>query len=451
MIKTFRNIGSKINRTVTYLEKDIWRIPLDSISGRQAYFIRQLRILSLALRGFFDDEIIMRASALTYFTMLSIVPFAALGFGIAKGFGLEAYLDMQLELAFAGREEVYEWIMSFAQSILQTASGGMIAGVGLIILFYTIMRLLSYMEESFNEIWRIKKSRSWSRKFSDYFSIMFITPLFFILSSGFTVFLSTHVVGITENITLLGFLSGPLVFIINLIPYVLIWIMLTLLYMIMPNTNVKFSSALMAGIVAGTLFQLVQWGYIYMQIGVSRYNAIYGSFAALPLLLMWVQVSWLMILFGAEISYASQNVDNYEFDVETKNLSPYNKKILSLYIMHLLVNNFKKGEPPVNPHTIAYQLVIPNKLVNSILDELVRARLVTETRTTKRDVAFQPAMDINLMTIRMVMDRLDQIGDDVLLAKPTAQLFQITRSVEAFGKCIEQSEQNLLLKDINSN
>ncbi len=449
MSKKKSTLSAKINRLIHFLEHDVWKLSLEELPGRKSYLIRQLRVILLAVRGFNEDNVGMRASALTYFTLLSIVPVVGLLFGIAKGFGMETYLEQQLNQTFAGREEVLEWVMTFAQSMLETARGGVVAGIGLVILLYTILNLLYNMEASFNQIWQINKARPWSRKFSDFFSIMFLAPLFFILSSAVTIFLSTIVTDISGSLEFLSFLSSGLLFLVNMIPYILVWVMLTLLYMIMPFTNVKFTSALVAGIIAGTLFQLVQWGYIFFQIGASRYNAIYGSFAALPLLLIWVQVSWLVILFGAEISYALQNVDHYEFDIESRNISPYNKKLLSLYVMHLLVRNFIVGEKPWNAGQIAFMLIIPNKLTHSILNDLVNAGLVTETRVSQdKELSYQPALDVNQISIRMVLDRMDHLGDDVMVAKPTPRLNALEDSLKAFNNTIGQSDKNILLKDL---
>jgi len=451
MEKKGNSYSEKIKKGIHFLEKDIWQIPLRELPKGKSFIIRQLRILLLSFRGFNEDKVTLRASALTYYTLFSIVPVVGLAFGIAKGFGLEAYLVKQLETALSGREEVLEWILSFSQSMLETARGGMVAGVGLIILLYTIFQVMNNIETSFNDIWQVKKARDWTRMLSDYFAMMFIAPLFFILSSAATVFLNTQVHLIADKLKYLGFLSPVLIWMVNLIPYLLIWIMLTIIYMVMPNTRVKFSSALLAGLIAGTLFQFVQWAYIFFQIGVSRYNAIYGSFAALPLLLMWLQISWLVVLFGAELAYANQNVENYEFDAESQHISPLNKKIISLYIMHFLTQMFQEGETPPGSEKIAHMLEIPNKLVRSILNDLVEVKLVSETKTGHtKEVGYQPALDINKISIQMVLDRLDRLGLDFMVVKNTLAFDAIINSLENFKKNLETSKQNLLLKDLPS-
>ncbi len=444
-----KQLKKDLNKIKIFLEKDIWRIPLKELSPKKSFLIKQLRILLIAFRGFNEDKVRLQASALTYYTLLSIIPVIAMGFGIAQGFGLEAYLERQLEEAFAGREEVFVWITEFSHSLLDKAQGGIIAGAGMIILLFTVMKVMNNIEKSFNSIWQISKPRPWSRKFSDYFSMMFIAPIFLILAGSATVFLTTQIEIITKNFALLGFISPVLLFLVQLIPYTLIWIMLTIVYMVMPNTNVKFSSALIAGIVAGTLFQLTQWGYIHFQIGVSKYNAIYGSFAAFPLLLIWMQISWLIILFGAEISFANQNVQHYEFESESLNISPHCEKIMSLYVLNLLVKNFHNEKPPLTSWEISSNLNIPNKLIRKILHNLTKTGLIVEAKGHyAKEIRYQPGIDINKISISYAIEKLEKHGYNQLMAKPSKILMTLTDTLESFNNSMKKSNKNILLKDL---
>jgi membrane protein len=440
---------SRIKDTVRFLKSDIWKIPLDEVTPVRAFFLRQLQIMIVAVRGMYDDKLYLQASALTFYTLLSLVPVIAMAFGIATGFGLEKYLEAELERAFAGREEILEAVLGFARSLLEATRGGLMAGIGLIILFYTVMRVLSYIEDSFNDIWRVKQPRSVARKFTDYFSMMLIGPIFIILSNLFTVFFTTQIDKITENITLLGYISPLIMFFVQLIPFLLIWFVFTILYMVMPNTRVNFSSALVAGIIAGTLFQFVQWGYIHFQVGVSRYNAIYGSFAALPLLLMWMQVSWLVVLFGAEISFANQNVEQYEYDSEIRNMSIYNRRLVTFYIVHLIIRNFENGVPPFTARQISHELKIPFRLVREILYELIDIQVVSAVRSeADRETTYQPAIDINKISVKYLADKLDHRGMDVLVTRQGKEIVKFKGIMEAFNKAIEKCPENKLLKDI---
>ncbi|MFO7922702.1 MAG: YihY/virulence factor BrkB family protein [Bacteroidales bacterium] len=438
-----------IKKILKFIKSDIWKTPRHELSPVRAFLLRYLQILLLAVRGFKEDKIQLRASALTFYSLLSLVPIVAMAFGIAKGFGLEQYFESELAKAFTGREEVLEWVLSFSQSLLEATRGGLMAGIGLIILFWTIMKVLGHIEHSFNEIWQINQPRSISRKFADYFSMMLIAPFFMGLSNAFTVFLTAQVNEITANISLMGFLSPVLMFLVQLIPYFLLWILFTILYMVMPNTKVNFVSALMAGIVAGTLFQLVQWGYVYFQVGVSRYNAIYGSFAALPLLLMWMQISWLVVLFGAEISFANQNVEQYEYETESLNMSIYNRRMITIYITHLLVKNFENGIQPYTARQISNELKIPIRLVREILYELTDINILSATKTKfAKETAYQPAMDIHKITVKSLTDKLEHRGMDVLIARKGKEIDRIKLIMDSFNQIMAKSPDNKLIKDI---
>ncbi len=447
MIRKIR-LTEKIKKGVYFVQREVWQIPLKDLPPRKSFLIKQLRIFILAMRGFKEDELFIRASSLTYYTLLATVPVVAMAFGIAKGFGLEAFVESQLREIFSGREEVFNWIMEFAYSMLETTQGGLIAGVGLIILIYTIVIVLIYVEETFNGIWQIKKPRPFSRRVSDYFAMMFVAPLFVILSSAVTVFLSTRVAEISDNLQFLTFLSPALMFLVNLIPYVLIWTVFLLIYMVMPNTNVKFSSALIAAVIAGTLFILVQWAYIYFQVGVSRYNAIYGSFAALPLLLFWIRISWLIVLFGAEISFANQNVDYYEFEHESRNISQFNKKILALYMYNLIARRFANGDIALTPPEIALKLEMPIVLVREVLDDMSEIGLVAETKSKHhKENAYQPGSDINKVTVKTIVDKLENQGTGSLIIKETEELDEFKRTLRSFSNAISNSPENKLVKD----
>jgi len=442
-------IKEKLAQAIKFVERDVWKIPLKDLPPRKSFVIKQLRIFILAFRGFKEDLLHLRASSLTYYSLLAIVPVVAMGFGIAKGFGLEAYLERQLREVFTGREEVFEWVMEFAYSMLETTQGGLIAGIGLIILLYTIIIVMINVEESFNGIWQIKQSRPFSRRVSDYFAMMLVAPLFFIMSSAATVFLNTQVTNIAQELKMFEFLSPALLFLINLTPYILIWMVFTLLYMVMPNTNVKVSSALIGAIIAGTIFIFIQWAYIYFQLGVSRYNAIYGSFAALPLLLLWLRISWLIVLFGAEISYANQNVEHYEFEHEAKNLSPFNKKIMALYMYHTMVRRFAEEKPPFTPTQFSDELEMPIKLVREILDELESVNLVSQTTSAHhKENAYQPATDITKVKIRTLIEKMEHKGMNVLIAKESEELNKLKNTLKAFEQSLNKSSENRLIKDL---
>lgn len=438
-----------LSRIINFIKTDIWRIRLKDHPRKKRVFIKQLRVVLLAFRGFYEDKCSLRASALTFYSLLSIVPVVALAFGIAKGFGTDKSLEKQLLEKFPGQEEVLIQVTGFARSLLEETKGGMIAGIGVAILFLTVIKLLSNIEHSFNDIWGIKEPRSATRKITDYISIMLICPILIVMSGGITVFIVTQITLITEQFALLGFFSPIIFFSLKLIPYCILCGVFTFIYIFMPNTKVSLKSGFIAGVIAGTAYQAVQWGYIHFQIGVAHYNAIYGSFAALPLFLIWLQISWLIVLFGAEISFAIQNIDTYEFEPDCSRVSSSFKKLLSLQTAHLLIKNFSNGHKPLTATQISYTLEVPIRLVHQILYELVECGVAAETRTKEyKEFAYQPARTINVLTIKYVIDALEQRGADNIPVAQTKELKTLSETLQTFNDTIEKSSANKLLKDL---
>jgi membrane protein len=408
-----------------------------------------LRIVVLAVRGFDEDRCQLRASALTFYSLLSIVPVIAILFGIAKGFGFQKVLEKDLLEKFSAQQAVLIQVMDFAKSLLETTQGGLIAGIGLVILFWTVIKVLGSIERSFNNVWGVKTPRPWSRKFTDYISVLLIAPILFLLSSSIMVFITSQVTFITEKFALLGVFSSLIFFLLELLPYCIVWILFTFIYIFMPNTKVRFASGLVAGIVAGSIYQLVQWGYITFQVGVAKYNAIYGSFAALPLFLVWLQVSWLVVLFGAEISFSHQNVDTYEFEPDCLRVSMSFKKLLSLLIAHMLVKNFSEGKPPLTATMITHALEVPIRLVRQVLFELTESGIVSAVVTEDgENPAYQPGRDSDSLTIQYVIDALEKRGVDSIPTAQTDELKVLSESLQTFNDSIMSSPANKLLKSI---
>jgi len=445
------DIKAWITRAIEFITTDIWRVRLEDLPFGKSFLIKQLRIIILTVRGFDKDKCFIRASSLTFYTLLSIVPVAAMLFGVAKGFGFEKILRKELFERFPGeaQQEVLAKVIEFAESMLGATKGGLIAGIGLIVLFWSVIKVLSYIEASLNDIWEIKENRTWGRKFSDYLAVMIISPLLIIVSSSATVFITSQITQLTNQIKLLGMISPYIFLSFKLIPYVLIWILFSVIYILMPNTKVNLKAGIVAGIIAGTIFQIVQWGYISFQVGTARYNAIYGSFAALPLFLMWVQISWWVVLFGAELTFASQNVTTYEYEPDSNKISLAFKKVLILHITHLLIKNFEKGDRPLTETEISNLLKIPIRLVQNILFDLVQSRVITETRTEEdQKFGYQPARDIHTLTIQFVVDAIEQNGTNSIPVARNGEFGALSAAIEKFREDMEASSANKLLKDI---
>jgi len=427
----------------------IWRTPMSEISKGKVFLFRQLRIIVLAAKGFANDKVQLRASALTFYSLLSVVPLAAIAFAIAKGFGLDQNLEQLIYSKFQAHQEVLKWLLQNARNAIEETRGGYIAGVGMIILFWSAMSLLNRIESSFNYIWQIRSSRPWYRKFTDYLTIMLIAPVILILSGSITVFINTTLTEYISTAPILEKLKPLIGLLIKFTPYLLSWITLTVLFIIMPNAKVKFVPALISGIIAGSILQVIQWLYIDLQFGITKLSAIYGSFAAIPLFILWLQSSWLVVLLGAELSFANQNVSRYEFESEALTVSNYQKRLLVIMILNLVIHNFAEGEKPIGSETISSMLKIPVRLVREILQDMNAANLVTVVHEKEqKQRLYQPALDINKMSISFVFDRLDKKGNEHILVNKTKDYDKVAAILDKFDSMIAGSDSNILIKDL---
>jgi membrane protein len=431
------------------IKNAIWHTPLFELSKRKSFLFKQIRIIVLAARGFLDHNVQLRASALTFYSLISVIPILAIAFAIAKGFGLDQNLELQLNKSLQSYPQVLDWLKNNARNAIDATNGIYIAGVGIIVLFWSVMSLLNDIENSFNHIWQISSSRPWYRKFTDWLTIIIISTVFIILSGSVTVFIITKLEVFMSTAPILDFFKPIVVFLVRFTPYFLSWFALTVLFIIMPNTKVRFRSALVAGIVAGTFLQLLQWFYIDLQFGISNLSAIYASFAAIPLFIIWLQSSWIVVLIGAEISFANQNVSRYEYESEALNISNYQKRVLTLMIMNMIIKNFVKGEPPVGAEEISVRLKIPVRLVRDIIEDLNAVGLISMLQTNdNKERLYQPALDINSLTISFVLSRLDKKGVVQKTMHKNKEFEKITGLLSKFDKMMRQSDSNILIKDI---
>jgi membrane protein len=441
-----------VSRLLTFFKTGIWEIQLKTLSPIEAFSIKYLRIILLASRGFMRDNCQKTASVLTYYSLLNVVPVVAVAFAMAKGFGLEKLIEKQiLEMAEKAnwQADITTQIISFSHNLLNQAKGGLIAGVGIVLLLWTVVSIMGKIEESLNEIWEIKKARTLIRKFSDYMAMMVLGPVLLIISSSATILVASQVKVIVDKIAVLGVFSKVIFLLLNLLPYASIWVLFTMLYLIMPNTKIPMRSAILGGVAAGTIAQIVQWIYIKFQIGVASYGAIYGSFAALPLFLGMLQMSWMIVLFGAEIANANEHYETYGFHPDYSRMSVSSKRILMLRIFHLLTKKFSLGEKPLSAHQIAHALEIPARLVRQFLLELSDVGLVVETaKGIKDEVAFQPGRTIENITVKFALDEYEKYGTTKIPDYQSDESEKISRYLKDISETIEKSPANVRVKEI---
>ena len=259
-----------------------------------------------------------QASALTYSTLLAIVPMLAVVFAIARGFGYNKYIEMWFRELLASQPQVADAIVSFVNSYLIHTKSGIFLGVGLIFMLYTVLMLVNNVEETFNQIWQVNNSRPILRSFANYLAMFFLFPIIIVISTGLSIFMET-VADKMDDIVILEPIVHKL---FSFFPFMLMSLLFIFLYVYMPNTKVRFSCAVIPGILAGIAMHLLQIAYIHSQIWVTGYNAIYGSFAALPLFMLWVQISWAICLFGAQLTYTNQNLNRIGFNLEDIEVHP---------------------------------------------------------------------------------------------------------------------------------
>lgn len=445
--------GSTVSRLSTekivhFFTKGVWQLNKEDLSKPRCLFLRPLRVVLFTIRGYVRDDCALQSSALTFYTLLSIVPVVAMAFGMAKGFGLEQGLENQLYLRFAGQEEVLSKIIDFSRSLLENTKGGLIAGIGVVLLFWSAIKVLGRIEKTLNHIWKVS-ARSFIRKFTDYLSILIISPLLVIVSSSVNVFITTQVMAITDKLALLQAASPVIFTLLKLLPYGLIWLLFIMVYFIMPNTQVRFSSAIIAGLFSGTLYQLTQGIYISAQVLVSKYNAIYGSFAALPLFLMWLQLSWMIVLLGAEFAYAHEHVGDVTMATDYKKTSPDFRRRYALHILRLIINRFQTGAPPLTVELISKELKAPFLLVEQLIDQLCRSNLISAVENKKYNGGgYLPARDIHTITIASVLEALDKRGEKDLAAEDNTEFSTISQAVEDIRNEMNKSTANRLVKDI---
>ncbi len=440
----------KARSVIDFLKTGVWLLPETGLSRPKALLLRALKVFLLALRGFERDQCAVRASALTFYSLLSVVPVVAVVFGIAKGFGFDKRLQAELLVEFSEHSDVLMKVFQFSDSILEKTSGGIVAGIGVALLFWSVIMVLGSIEDAFNHIWKVEKPRTIARKFSDYLSFAMVCPLIFIMSSSLTVTLAGQVKYVAEAASRWGIPPGTILVFLEIIPFVLIWVLFAFVLTFMPNTKVRLAAGIVAAVAAGTAYQLTQWVYIGFQVGVSRANAIYGSFAALPLFLVWLQISWLIVLMGSEISYALQNLDTLGFPEETDRISPRHRKILSLLVARLVARSFAAGDKPPTPPAIAHALEVPSPLVRRVLADLSAAGLLSAVKPEgAEEAAWQPARDVHGITVQAVLDTMDRSGS---ATEPAFALTDDFRAVSdilgSFAEAVEASPANLPLLDL---
>ncbi len=402
------NWTMEIQQLIHFFKTGIWQITRGDVSPLRYLMVNVMKKILLAVRFFTAKRVLTKASALTYSTLLAIVPILAVVFAIARGFGYSKYIEVWFRDALSSQPQTADIIIGFVNSYLVHTKSGIFLGIGLLFMLYTVLMLVSNIEEAFNEVWQVKKSRSVFRTFTDYLAMFFVFPILIVISSGISIFLAT----VADSMPDFLMLGSAVRTLIDLTPYVLMSLMFIALYIFMPNTKVKLSSVIVPGILAGIAMQGLQFVYIHSQIFLSSYNAIYGSFAALPLFMLWMQISWTICLFGAELCYTNQNLDYYDYDANAGEISHRYRLMLCALLMSRICKRFAEGRKPYSVLELRKETNIPIRFVNDLLYELIDANLLIEVTSDEKgeESRFMPSEDLSNLTLGTMIDRLEARG-----------------------------------------
>lgn len=409
---------------------------------RKIYDIIRLVISELTAKRVFDS-----AAALTYSTLLAIVPIMAVVFAVARGFGYSKYIETWFRDMLASQPQAAEIIIGFVNSYLVHTKSGIILGLGLLFMLFTVLMLVSNIEKTFNDIWQVKKPRSLFRTITDYIAMLFLVPIIIVILAGVSIFMAT----IAQNLDQYVVIGSVAHFLIDLTPYLLMSAAFFALYVFMPNTKVHMKSAILPAILAGTAMQWLQLFYIHSQLWVSSYNAIYGSFAALPLFMLWVQFSWTICLVGAELTYTIQNLEESAFLSDAKSMSYRYRMMLSALLLSLICKRFSEGGKPYTALELKLATNIPIRITSELLYDMSKAHLILETvgiDEKEEDPVFLPAESLENLSVGAMVDRLEAQGswklDVNLRAHTSVNWGKAYQARRAYLKSL----RGILLKDL---
>ena len=404
---------------------------------------RPAKLLLYMLQGLSTHATMVRSAALTYYTLVSIVPVVALVFAVVKGFGLADGLVQNLYSVFPQIPEVVDYLVEFSQKALARTQGGLVALFSLVALFWSVWSVFGSIEDAFNNIWEVKNTRSWSRKISDYITVIVFAPILWVGASAVSVYLQ-QLLGWADNVWL-NALS-------KLISMAIAWFMFSLIYVVLPNTKVNLSAAIKSGFIAGTVFMLFQWGYVFVQTWMTSYNAIYGSFAALPLFLLWMLISWSILLLGGELSFTFQNEKRFDEERESLLVSYDCRRKLMIGVMVIVSRTFRDGKGAMAVDDIRHELGIPKRILSSILSALVEAGMLHEIHVggNEFELSYAPARDISTLKVYDVLLAVDAHGegrDSIDVSEPT-ELYRASQVVEELKSETLDSKVNCLIVDL---
>ncbi|MDE6291176.1 MAG: YihY/virulence factor BrkB family protein [Muribaculaceae bacterium] len=431
----------KGERLYEYCVSGVWSDP------RKTMKVRLIKTINLTVQAFLNRDLQIKSMAITYQTVFAMVPALALLLAISKGFGFQEIVEKELYTYFPSQSKALSTALGFVDSYLAEASSGILVGVGIIVLLWTLISLLSNIEDAFNNIWDIKTGRNTIQKIKDYIAIFLLIPVLMILSSGISIFMSSTVLAAVP----FAFMTPMVNAFMELIPLVLTWGAFTLCFWLIPNTKVEFKFAAISGAFCAVAFDVLQLLFLNGQIYVSKYNAIYGSFAFLPLMLIWLQLSWLLLLSGCGLTYSMQNVFSYNFFGNLTNVAEsYFRKVL-LVVTAVVYRRFHIGLSAPTRNTLSMTYGLPIRMVSSIADRLQRAGLIqkNESRDGKDDPGLIPTTDTDRVMVKDVVARVESAGMKDFIPEFNTTYRQALDELNEISEKMYEAAGDKLIRDLD--
>lgn len=442
-MKIIDNIKSLISRFTAfclYCWKGVWRDPSTSMR------VRIIKTINLCINTFLDKDLQKQAAALVYSTLLAIVPALALLFAIGRGFGFQTLISNELLRFFPAQEKVINTATNFVDSYLTQASQGLFVGIGIVFLLWTLISLLSNIENVFNSLWGIKSNRTFYRKITDYTALCLLVPILMVCSAGINIFMATFMKTIFGH----TLLSPVVSILLDCAPFVLYCVAFTISFLIVPNTNVQLKYAAISGLICGIAFQLVQTLFISGQLYVAKYNAIYGSFSFLPLLLIWLHLSWLILLFGCTLTYSLQNIFHFTFTEDTDNIAPGYMRKLTVATAAIIVTRFKRSQPPCTLEYISRHHGLPIRLITGIVHTLHAAGVIYYVELTGGKRGLAPAVELSTYTLADLLRSIEAQGNADFVPGFTTRYHSVVRVIDKLNDIDLNAASTTLLASIEA-
>ena len=419
----------------------IWDPEISEVTRFKRLIHSLLKIGFMVTRDFIKNLVNLEAMALAFKTLLSLAPLLAVIFSILKGFGVHNRMEPALAEALAPLGEKGKEVTAYLIGFVDKMSAGALGSIGLVTLFITVLSLMGTIEQAFNRIWHVKSPRKLTRRFSDYLSVILVGPVLVVAALTITATLQSN--SFVQKMISLEPFGIVILTLLKFVPYFTLWGAFTFLYVFIPNTRVKLTSAVVGGLVAAVLWQTVGWGFTVFVASSTRYYAIYSSFAILLLFLLWLHVGWVIVLLGAQVAYAHQHIRFYEGERELLTNSPAGREKLALEMMFLIGRNFFHGLDPLSVTTLASRLYLPAGLVRDFMETFRQCRLVLPVADEE---TFVLARDPERISIKEILDCVRNSG----MKKPAVRTDEEVAIDELLRKVDDSVAQTLEGKSLQS-